>query len=76
MKVTITFETGTAAWVDEGFGWQLRHVLEQVEGKVMRQLTREPGCVCDAPEADDKVIDSNGNTIGSVKVEDEHGPRE
>jgi hypothetical protein len=43
-------------------------VLNTVPSKVMRQMERDPRCLCTAPEADDLLKDLNGNNIGYVSV--------
>lgn len=68
--VTITFETDNAAFEDEP-ELEVDRLLRQARIKVFAQLARAPGCVCTAPEAGDKLLDSNGNTVGKVEVQ--HG---
>ena len=68
MKVRIEFDTDNAAFED-GFGYELAKVLGQASDKVIRQMSRCDGCVCDAPERDDVLLDSNGNTVGTVRIE-------
>lgn len=46
---------------------ELHRILCSVPPKVNQQLERPP-CLCDAPEAADKLLDINGNTIGTLKV--------
>ena len=67
MKVTLELELGNAAFEDD-MARELCRVFSTGPGKVMRQMERDPATVCDAPEADDKLFDSNGNTVGMVKV--------
>jgi len=55
---------------------ELARILSLCSAKIARQLERDPGCVCEAPEADDKLLDSNGNTVGTIRVEregEDHG---
>jgi len=66
MKIEITIDTDNAAFEDDP--GELRRILDTVTAKVTSQLAREPGCVCDAPEIDDKLLDINGNTVGRVRV--------
>ncbi len=47
---------------------ELRKILGTCYEKVLNQLAREPGCVCTALEVDDKLLDSNGNTVGTIKL--------
>ena len=68
MRVTISFDTDNAAFEDD-FDAELTRVLRHLPRKIRAQMGRAPGCLCVTPEADDKIIDSNGNTIGSVCVE-------
>ena len=67
MKVIIEFDCGNAAFSDDFYA-EMSRILAQAKGKVMHQLDRAPGCVCTAPEAGDKLLDSNGNTAGTVQV--------
>lgn len=82
-RITIWFDTDGAAFrsprsgdYDEmAFSSAVTGVLTRVRGKIIGQLSREEGCICTAPEADDKIMDINGNTIGTLvitwKVEDD-----
>lgn len=74
MKIIIEFECDNAAFEDgciyDGCIYsELRQVFHQAERKILNQLAREPATVCDTPEAADKLLDTNGNTIGKVVVE-------
>jgi len=68
MKVTITFDTDNAAWEDDPTG-ELHDVLEQAYAKVLEQINTPAATVCTAPEAMHKLLDINGNTVGSILVE-------
>lgn len=68
MKIIIEIDTSNAAFEDHGLGNELMFVFTRAKNKIIRQLERPPS-LCDAPEADDKVQDSYGNTVGSVRVE-------
>lgn len=69
MKVVIEIEMTNSAF-DDGYGGlkELHRLLELAVQKVGQQLGR-PMSICDAPEAADKLLDFNGNTVGSVVVE-------
>lgn len=67
--IRIEFCTDNAAFEDD-FATEVRRVLEQATWKVCRQMNRSPGCMCTAPESDDKLLDTNGNTCGKVEVSD------
>lgn len=73
MKIKIEFDCDNAAFESGPYTRQLAMeevyaVLKQAMEKIVVQLGR-PHSVCDAPEAADKLLDSNGNTVGSVIVE-------
>ena len=69
MKVVIEFEiTGTA--FEDDLGGQLYDFGAQITSKILAQMARDPSVVCDALEVDDKLIDLNGNTVGTIKVEE------
>ena len=63
MKVTISFDMDSQAFESAD---EVRRILLQAATKIERQRARAPGCICTAPEADDKLIDAHGNTVGSV----------
>ena len=65
MKVVVMFETDSAAF-EELFP-EIGQLFAQAQRKLARQLMRIPS-LCDAPEADDVLLDLNGNTVGSVKI--------
>ena len=69
MKLTIEIKMGDDALARHPHA-ELERLLDTVKGKVLRQLDRDVQVVCDAPEVDDKLVDINGNTVGSVKLED------
>lgn len=47
--------------------WELSNILRRVPNKVREQHDR-PASLCDAPEAGDKLLDTNGNTVGHVRL--------
>jgi hypothetical protein len=67
MKITIEFETDNAAFEGELFGGELKKVLNQARLKVLRQRHRPPA-LCEHLESMDKLLDTNGNTVGTVEV--------
>jgi hypothetical protein len=75
MKVYIEIEMdsievvmGSAAFEHRARTSELHRILSMVASKVGDQL-RRPDSLCDAPEAADKLLDINGNTVGSVRLE-------
>jgi len=70
MKLTIEINMDNAAF-DGPLCGELSRILSSVTRKVESQLERSPECICDAPEIDDKLLDINGNTVGSVRLQNE-----
>lgn len=70
MRVTIVLDCDGAAFEDEPIA-ELTRILGTVPAKLTRILARTPGCVCTAPEADDKLLDSYGRTVGSLTVSED-----
>ena len=68
MKIVIELETDNAAFEDD-FRFELKQTLNQAFNKILSQRKRKPGCICKAPESIDKLLDTNGNTVGSVRVQ-------
>jgi rubredoxin len=67
-KVTIEVTLAGSAF-DRQPMIELEHILLRAVGKVEEQLARRGGTVCAAPESADKLLDTNGNTVGTVRVE-------
>lgn len=67
MRVKIEVECDNAAFQDGQLYNELRRILRQALRKVPKLRRRKP-CLCDAPEADDVLLDTNGNTVGRVEV--------
>ena len=67
MKVEIEIELDNDAFADEGLLDELTRILCTIPGKVQRQMDRMES-LCDAPEVDDKLLDINGNTVGSLSL--------
>ena len=67
MKVTLEINCDGAAFDEDPIG-EIRRILSKAPMKVLNQL-RRPESLCDAPEASDKLLDINGNTVGFVRVE-------
>jgi hypothetical protein len=67
MRVLIEIECDNASFEDS-LEAEVSFVLGGAVMKILKQLSRKP-CVCDAPEVSDKLLDSNGNTVGRVVVE-------
>jgi hypothetical protein len=73
MKLIIEIEMDNDAFDFVGGGefnaaHELSRILRDVPNKMVAQL-RRPASLCDAPEAADKLLDINGNTVGSVRLE-------
>jgi hypothetical protein len=70
VELTIKISMDDAAF--EESHTELERILGKVNGKVARLLDRAEGCLCDADEGDmtidDKLLDSNGNTVGRVRL--------
>jgi hypothetical protein len=66
-KVKIEFRIDNDAFEILG-DLEYDNILRQAIRKIKR-LRERPPAICDAPEADDILKDSYGNTIGTVSVE-------
>jgi hypothetical protein len=66
MKILIEIDCENAAFWPDPFE-EIYRLLEQAKTKVRIQADR-PECLCDAPESADKLLDYNGNTVGTVRV--------
>ncbi len=66
MKVYIEFDTDNTCFEDN-FEGSLTHVLAKAALKIQKHVAYKR-CVV-LPEATDKLLDVNGNTIGSVRLE-------
>jgi len=69
VKIYIEIECDGAAFEDR-LSAEVAYLLGGVVGKIDRMLKRKP-CLCEALESDDLIKDSNGNTVGRVKVRKE-----
>ena len=67
MKISIEIDCKDAA-LHDNLEEELRRILNTVTDKVLRQLDRDGRCICEALESDDKLLDVNGNTVGSLKL--------
>jgi hypothetical protein len=67
MLVEILFNCNNAAFEDN-FKGEVNHVMSQAVRKIHEQVARDTATICDAPEAGDTLLDSNGNSIGTVSV--------
>jgi hypothetical protein len=72
MKVTIEINCNSAAFDDDPIP-ELTRLLAMVPRKVVKQMHR-PSCMCDALESVDKLLDTNGNTVGRVIVDKRDHP--
>ncbi len=71
MRITVVFETDNSAFDGADFYPEVRRVFKQARKKVQQLRERRP-VLCSAPEAADLLKDSNGNTVGTVKIEREY----
>lgn len=67
MRIVITINCENDAFEGDPLP-EVQGILATVPAKFLRILQRKPGCVCTAPEADDKLLDRNGNTVGHIRV--------
>lgn len=67
MDITIKINTDNDAFRGSGFYPELRRCFEQAVRKIHEQRKRPPA-KCTAAESADKILDSNGNTVGSVEL--------
>lgn len=65
MRLDITINMDNAAFEDDP--GELLRILQTIPAKVEEQKARG-ACLCDAPEAGDKLLDINGNTVGHVTL--------
>ena len=68
MKIRITIDCSNAAFNDEPMP-EIERILRTVTRKLASQLGRDSGCICTTPESADKLLDSNGNTVGSLVID-------
>ncbi len=68
MRITIEFECDNAAFEDD-FDGAVRRTLAQARTKIAAQKLRDQDAICKHPEHIDKLLDINGNTIGTVALE-------
>jgi hypothetical protein len=66
MKIKIEFDTNNAAFEGDLFK-EVGQVFAQAQRKLAAQLARSPS-LCKHPESVDKLLDTNGNTVGSLEV--------
>jgi len=63
LKIRIEIECVNAAFSDD-------YLMAQAEQKILEQIGRPRlGVICDAPESADRLLDSNGNTVGRVALD-------
>jgi hypothetical protein len=67
VKVHIEFNMDSAASQDDPSD-ALGFIFAQAQRKIHEQLARKGGTICTAPEAGDKLLDPNGNTVGTIQV--------
>lgn len=74
MKIIIEINCDDAALHDDITG-ELPRILLNATGKIYEQLERDGRCICEALESADKLLDRNGNTVGTVKIVDREGSK-
>jgi hypothetical protein len=67
MKITIEINCDDAALHDD-FEIEFPRLLNTIPQKIYNQLERSGRCICEALESSDKLLDSNGNTVGTVRL--------
>jgi hypothetical protein len=67
MKILIEINCDDAALHDNLHG-ELARIMYGIPDKVCAQLERSGRCICEALESSDKLIDINGNTVGTVRL--------
>lgn len=67
MKIKIEINCNGTALHDDLAG-ELDRILGTATSKVVAQLERSGRCICEALESTDKLLDINGNTVGTVEV--------
>jgi hypothetical protein len=78
MKITIEVDISTAAFGETSADRvaELERIFSGLGHKIASQLSRADGCICEAPEEDDKLRDANGNQVGFVHMSfEEVNPR-
>ena len=73
MRLNVQIDMSGAAF-DGDFSREFTRCLEQAAHKAIYQMTRVPATHCTHPEAEDKILDSNGNTVGYVQVSEPTPP--
>ena len=67
MKISIEINCDSAA-LQDNLEDELQRILDTVVMKVLAQLERDGRCICTAKESADKLLDINGNTVGTLSV--------
>ena len=69
MKIKLIFNTRNSAFEDD-IESEVRIIFKQAADKAIHQINNPPSelLLCKAPELNDKLLDSNGNTVGIIKV--------
>ena len=67
MRVTVSFTTENAAFQDYGFEAEVLKILERARRKIVEHGKNEIlACI------NERLLDSNGNFVGSVIIEKEY----
>jgi hypothetical protein len=67
MKIRIEFDCDNAAF-EFDFAGEVNAILRKAYRNIMDQ-SRRPKALCTHPEAADVLLDTNGNTVGTVVLE-------
>ena len=67
MKIIIELETDNDAFQHGHLYTEIHRILKEAVEKIREQRRRLP-CICTALESADKLLDINGNTVGSITV--------
>jgi len=68
MKILIEFDCNNAAFTDDFHG-EVASMLVQANHKIREAMERR-SCACDPPESSNRLLDTNGNTVGKIEVKD------
>ena len=67
MKVTVEFRMDNAAFADDPGNLKVQYVFMQACRKLVERMSRVPAT---RRSEEDTLLDTNGNTIGFVKLEE------
>lgn len=70
VKIRLNLDSAAVTLDDDGLidEVEMHRILCSIPPKITKILGRSPNCICDAPEADDVLKDTNGNTVGAITL--------